>query len=84
MRAAEVRQGITSKLILCFLRHLDEEAAFATLRAAEPWLDRIVAVGLESSERGHPPAKFERVFAAAAGLGLKRVLVAKPGLSSSP
>ena len=73
MAQAQARHGISAKLILCFLRHLDEEAAFATLRAAEPWLDRIVAVGLDSSEQGHPPAKFERVFAAAAAMGLKRV-----------
>ena len=73
MAEAEARHGLTSKLILCFLRHLDEEDAFATLRAAEPWLDRIAAVGLDSSELGHPPEKFERVFAAAGALGLKRV-----------
>ena len=47
MAAAEAKHGLTSKLILCFLRHLDEEAAFATLAAAEPWLDRIAGVGLE-------------------------------------
>lgn len=73
MRDAEQRHGVTSKLILCFLRHLDEEAAFATLRAAEPWLDRITGVGLDSSELGHPPEKFGRVFAQAGNLGLKRV-----------
>jgi adenosine deaminase len=73
MEEAQARHGITSKLILCFLRHLDEEAAFETLRQAEPWLDRIEAVGLDSSELGHPPAKFARVFAAAAERGLKRV-----------
>jgi adenosine deaminase len=73
MQEARVRHGISSKLILCFLRHLDEEAAFATLRKAEPWLDRIEAVGLDSSELGHPPEKFARVFAAAAARGLKRV-----------
>ncbi len=73
MADAEARHGITSKLILCFLRHLDEDAAFATLEQAKPWLDRIEAVGLDSSELGHPPSKFERVFAAAAALGLKRV-----------
>ena len=72
-RRREARHGLTSKLILCFLRHLDEEAAFATLREAEPWLDRIEAVGLDSSELGHPPEKFARVFAAAAERGLKRV-----------
>jgi adenosine deaminase len=73
MDEARERHGITSKLILCFLRHLPEEAAFETLRQAEPWLDRIAAVGLDSSEVGHPPEKFARVFAAAAEQGLKRV-----------
>ncbi len=73
MRDAEGRHGLSSKLILCFLRHLDEDAAFATLKAAEPWLDRIEGVGLDSSEVGHPPEKFARVFAAAGDLGLKRV-----------
>jgi adenosine deaminase len=73
MARAEARHGVTSKLILCFLRHLPEDDAFATLQAAEPWLDRIAAVGLDSSELGHPPEKFARVFAAAAGRGLKRV-----------
>jgi adenosine deaminase len=73
MEAAEAKYGLTSKLILCFLRHLDESAAFATLQAAEPWLDLIAAVGLDSSEIGHPPEKFARVFAAAAAEGLKRV-----------
>jgi adenosine deaminase len=73
MAEAGARHGTTSRLILCFLRHLSEEAAFATLKAAEPWLDRIGAVGLDSSELGHPPRKFARVFAAAAERGLKRV-----------
>jgi adenosine deaminase len=73
MDEARERHGLTSKLILCFLRHLDEEDAFATLREAEPWLDRIEAVGLDSSELGHPPSKFARVFTAAAERGLKRV-----------
>src|SRR5688500_17503450 len=73
MNEATERHDLSSKLILCFLRHLDEEAAFATLREAEPWLDRIEGVGLDSSELGHPPAKFARVFAAAAERGLKRV-----------
>ena len=73
MDEARERHGITSRLILCFLRHLDEGAAFETLRQAEPWLGRIAAVGLDSSEVGHPPAKFARVFAAAAQRGLKRV-----------
>jgi adenine deaminase len=73
MADAEARHGITSKLILCFLRHLDEADAFVTLEQAKPWLDRIEAVGLDSSELGHPPEKFARVFAAAAALGLRRV-----------
>jgi adenosine deaminase len=73
MTEARARHGITSKLILCFLRHLDEDAAFVTLRQAEPWLEQIEAVGLDSSEVGHPPEKFARVFAAAAERGLKRV-----------
>ncbi|WP_448664846.1 adenosine deaminase [Sphingomonas sp. CJ20] len=73
MADAEARHGITSKLILSFLRHLDEEDAFKTLTQAQPWIDRIAAVGLDSSELGHPPSKFARVFAAAAAMGLKRV-----------
>lgn len=73
IRDATVKHGLSSKLILCFLRHLDEDAAFATLKAADPWLDRIAGIGLDSSEIGHPPEKFARVFAAAGDLGLKRV-----------
>jgi len=61
---------ITSKLIMCFLRHLDEDAAFATLKMAEPYLGRIVGIGLDSSEKGHPPSKFARVFEAARARGL--------------
>jgi adenosine deaminase len=79
---AEAKHGITSKLILCFLRHLDEDAAFATLEQAKPWLDRIEGVGLDSSELGHPPEKFARVFAAARALGLK--LVAHAGEEGPP
>ncbi len=63
--------GISSHLILSFLRHLSEEAAFETLAEAEPYYDRILGVGLDSSELGHPPSKFERVFAKARSLGLK-------------
>lgn len=73
MAQAKATHGLTSMLILCFLRHLDEADAFATLEAASPWLDRIAAVGLDSSELGHPPEKFARVFAAAADRGLRRV-----------
>lgn len=54
--------GISSRLILCFLRHLSEEAAFQTLEMARPYRDWIIGVGLDSSEKGHPPSKFERVF----------------------
>lgn len=58
--------GITSNLIMCFLRHLPESDAFATLDAADAYLGTVIkGIGLDSSELGHPPAKFERVFAAA-------------------
>ncbi len=57
--------GITSKLIMCFLRHLPEEQAFEALSCACKHKDRIFAVGLDSSENGHPPSKFSRVFAQA-------------------
>lgn len=70
---AKPQFGMTAKLVMCFLRHLPEQDAFNTLRASEPWLDRIEAVGLDSSEQGHPPSKFERVFAAARERGLKTV-----------
>ncbi|RKQ72041.1 adenosine deaminase [Litorimonas taeanensis] len=63
--------GISSHLILSFLRHLSEEEAFETLEQAEPYIDRILAVGLDSSELGHPPSKFERVYAKAREKGLK-------------
>lgn len=63
--------GITSHLILSFLRHLSEEDAFKTLEQAEPYLSQILGVGLDSSELGHPPSKFERVFADAKAKGLK-------------
>lgn len=70
---AQAELGISSKLIMCFLRHLDEQSAFATLQAAEPYLDKITGVGLDSSELGHPPSLFQKVFTRAAELGLKRV-----------
>jgi adenosine deaminase len=82
MREAEAELGVTSSLILCFLRHLDEDAAFATLRAAEPYLHRLQGVGLDSSEVGHPPSKFARVFKAARERGLK--LVAHAGEEGPP
>jgi len=70
---AKTGLGISSKLIMCFLRHLDEPSAFATLQAAELYLDRITAVGLDSSELGRPPRLFQKVFSQAAEWGLKRV-----------
>src|ERR1700761_1533392 len=73
LKEAESSFGMTTSLILCFLRHLDEASAERTLDEALPWRDRIVGVGLDSSEKGHPPAKFGRVFARARGLGLKAV-----------
>ena len=66
---AKAKLGISSHLIMCFLRHLSEDAAFATLEQALPYKDQIIAVGLDSSEVGHPPSKFERVFAKAREAG---------------
>lgn len=82
MKEAEATLGVTSSLILCYLRHLDEDAAFATLKDAEPYLDRILGVGLDSSEVGHPPSKFARVFKASRERGLK--LVAHAGEEGPP
>ena len=65
--------GISSKLIMCFLRHLSEEDGFATLAQAMPYLAQIDGVGLDSSELGHPPSKFARLFARCAELGLPAV-----------
>jgi adenosine deaminase len=70
---AQNEWGMSSKLIMCFLRHLDEESALATLREALPYLDKITGVGLDSSEMGRPPKLFQTVFAEAAKSGLKRV-----------
>ena len=72
-RRAQTELGISSALILCFLRHLSEEDAFATLEAALPYREHFIGVGLDSSEVGHPPSKFERVFARCRALGLHRV-----------
>jgi len=66
---AKAKFGISSHLIMCFLRHLSEEAALETLAQAMPFKDQIIAVGLDSSEVGHPPSKFERVFAQAREAG---------------
>jgi len=70
---AERELGLTSALILCFLRHLSEDEAMATLDEALPHREHFIGVGLDSSERGHPPEKFARVFARAGALGLHRV-----------
>lgn len=74
--------GLSAKLILCFLRHLSEEDAFATLEAAMPFRHHFIGVGLDSSELGHPPAKFERVFAHCRELGLH--VVAHAGEEGPP
>lgn len=65
LRDAEKQWGITSHMIMCFLRHLSEEAAFKTLNESLPFKKHIIAVGLDSGEVGHPPSKFTRVFEAA-------------------
>jgi adenosine deaminase len=62
LRTAQTQLGVSSALILCFLRHLSAEAAMATLEQALPYGDSFVAVGLDSSEMGHPPSKFQAVF----------------------
>jgi adenine deaminase len=74
--------GVSAALILCFLRHLSEEEAFATLEAALPYRDKFIGVGLDSSEVGHPPEKFARVFARCRELGLH--LVAHAGEEGPP
>ncbi|MEH6592499.1 MAG: adenosine deaminase [Halioglobus sp.] len=65
--------GITSELVMCFLRHLDEAAAFRTLEQALPYKDKIIGVGLDSSEQGHPPEKFANVFQKALAEGFLTV-----------
>jgi adenosine deaminase len=79
---AQVRLGIDASLILCFLRHLSEDAAMATLEQALPFRDRFIGVGLDSSELGHPPEKFARVFARCKSLGLH--VVAHAGEEGPP
>lgn len=70
LKDGQARLGISYRLIMCFLRHLSEDEAEATLDQALPHLGRIHGVGLDSSELGHPPSKFAQVFARARGLGL--------------
>jgi adenine deaminase len=79
---AQRELGVSGALILCFLRHLSEEAAFATLEQALPHREHFIGVGLDSSERGHPPEKFERVFARCRELGLH--VVAHAGEEGPP
>jgi adenosine deaminase len=79
---AKDQLGVDASLILCFLRHLSEDAAFATLEQALPWRHLFIGVGLDSSELGHPPSKFERIFARCRELGLH--LVAHAGEEGPP
>lgn len=79
---AQRELGLSVALILCFLRHLSEAQAFETLAAALPWRDKIIGVGLDSSELGHPPEKFARVFAQCRTLGLR--VVAHAGEEGPP
>ncbi|WP_225836973.1 adenosine deaminase [Streptomyces sp. NK08204] len=73
LRHSEENHGISTRLIMCFLRDQSAESAMETLQAARPYLDRITGVGLDSAEVGHPPVKFREVYEAAAALGLRRV-----------
>ena len=79
---APARFGMTASLILCFLRHLSEAEAFECLEQALPLRDKILGIGLASSEVGHPPEKFARVFARARALGFR--LVAHAGEEGPP
>ena len=81
-RRAHAEFGLSAKLILCFLRHLSEESAFATLAQALPYRHHFIGVGLDSSELGHPPEKFARVFAKCRELGLH--VVAHAGEEGPP
>ncbi len=82
LKLGQARWGISGRLILCFLRHLSEEDAFATLAEAEPHLARIDGFGLDSSEQGNPPSKFQRVFARCRELG--KPVVAHAGEEGPP
>jgi adenosine deaminase len=79
---AETELGVSSMLILCFLRHLPEASAIETFEAAQPYLDQITAVGLDSSEVGHPPEEFATVYAMARDAGLR--VVAHAGEEGPP
>lgn len=82
LRDGEENYGISNGLILCFLRHLSQDQAFATWHAAIDHIDKLIAVGLDSSELGNPPVKFSQVFAQAKQQGLK--LVAHAGEEGPP
>ncbi|OKK07923.1 adenosine deaminase [Streptomyces sp. CB03234] len=73
LERSEERHGISTQLIMCFLRDRSAESAMETLDAAKPYLRHIVGVGLDSAEVGHPPSKFAEVYAAAGALGLRKV-----------
>ena len=73
LQQAKTDLNISSQLIMCFLRHLSEDDAIATLEQALPYKDKIIGVGLDSSEKGHPPEKFQRVFAMAKQAGFLTV-----------
>jgi adenosine deaminase len=79
---ARAEWGMSGSLIMCFLRHLPEDDAFATLEQALPYREKILGIGLDSSERGHPPEKFARVFARCRELGFH--LVAHAGEEGPP
>ena len=79
---AQLKLGMSASLILCFLRHLSEAEAFDALEQALPYRDKLVGIGLASSELGHPPEKFARVFAKARALGFR--LVAHAGEEGPP
>ena len=73
LKSAEDTFGMSTGLIMCFLRHMDEASALSALQEAEKHQEKIIGVGLDSSEVGNPPSKFERVFQRAKQMGLKAV-----------
>lgn len=73
MQKGREELGISSQIIMCFLRHLDQDSAFETLKQALPFKDKIIGIGLDSSEQGHPPEKFKEVFEAAIEYGFLTV-----------
>jgi len=82
LEKAKSQLGMTGALIMCFLRHLSEEDAFTTLEQALPYRDKFIGIGLDSSEKGHPPEKFARVFSRCKELGFH--LVAHAGEEGPP